>query len=197
MPKSSNVPHPTDLIKRDQLNYEVLYYIFGAAYRKPRALVVSTGAKEVDSGASIDHIDVVAPKPLGMDYDVEIFERNNVVRFGKSFEFREGLDRSEKLEFLNELNLTKVMARFSMSVDGESLLYVIFDLPIGEGVTPLQILNCATRFEMIIKSLVDHEKVEVPDDDYDSLYGDFDENDIRDWVYSSESSGILDIKEMS
>ena len=109
MRKPSKVPHPTGLIKRNQLNHEVLYYIFEAAYREPRALVASTGKVDpstgilcVDPSASIHRIEVSAPS-WSMYYDVEIFERNNVIRFGRCFEFREGLDKSEKLELLNEL----------------------------------------------------------------------------------------------
>ena len=159
MSELSRVWRPDDLIYREELNHEVLYYIFQAAYMMPEAHILKTGSKDVRSSADIDQITVLGRGQESVDYDVKILETNNVISFFRDFEFREHLNRSEKLEIINRLNLTKVMVRFLVN-DGEDNTrsgIVIYDLPIGEGITTLQILNCAERFQMIVDCLADQE----------------------------------------
>ena len=81
MPKPSNVPRPTELIPRSELNNDVLYYIFEAAYMIPVAYVPVTRIEEYDSTASTDHILVNGRGPLSRGYDVRVLKWNNVINF--------------------------------------------------------------------------------------------------------------------
>ena len=68
-----------------------------------------------------------------------------------------------------------------------------YDLPIGEGITPLQILNCAARFEMIIHRLAGQEEIYFPNGG--EGMPDYAENEAIDDP-SSEKIRYFDIKEM-
>ena len=195
MSKSPILRRATEMIKRIQLDNFLLYCIFEAANMRPEGQFyqsehVMDTHEEVDARSNIDQIRVNGHS--GIEWVVAVLEKNNVISFHTDFSFHEDLSRNEKLEFLNQLNLANVMARFSMSDSGDMGI-VDYELPIGEGITPLQILNCAARFDRIVERAIADEydgKVSIdwmmhPEQRYaENEYGD---NDSRKTDPSSET----------
>lgn len=124
---------PTDLIEKSQLTVERLHDIFQAAYMKP----------EIDSDG-----DLIIRGRTRIRYIVQVRERQGIIAIFGIFGFRDGAENTEKLEAVNKLNDGKVVVRFSVNRRGA--LFIDYHLLIEEGVSPLQILNCFTRFDSVV-----------------------------------------------
>ena len=86
-------------------------------------------------------------------YVIQVRERQGLIALFCVFGFKASVEKAEKLEAVNKLNDGKVMARFS--VNRRESLFIDYNMLIEEGVTPLQILNCFTRFDNVVISGMD------------------------------------------
>lgn len=133
MLENFNSHGPTGLIEKSNLTIEKLQEIFRAAYMKP----------ETDPQGSL-----LIRGRTRIRYTVQVRERQGIIAILCGFRVRDGVENTEKLEALNKLNDGKVMARFSVTRRGS--LFADYHLLTEEGVTPLQILNCFTRFDNVV-----------------------------------------------
>ena len=98
----------------------------------PPRVKIYDAYEEVDSSSNIDSITVLGHS--GIDIDVNVLGKNNAIHFCSAFDFRKSFNRNEKLELVNQLNLTMTMGRFGIFDDSSPYGgFVDYDLPIGEG----------------------------------------------------------------
>lgn len=133
MLENFNSHGPAGLIEKSDLTIERLHDIFHAAYMKPE--VDSQGALVIRGRTRIKHI-------------VQLREKQGIIALICGFGFRDGAEEIDKLEAVNKLNDGKVMVRFSVTRRGA--LFADYHILIEEGITPLQILNCFTRFDNVV-----------------------------------------------
>lgn len=138
MLENFNSHGPADLIEKSNLTAERLHEIFRAAYMKP----------EIDSEDAL-----TIRGRTRIKYVIQIRERQGLIALFCVFGFKGSVEKAEKLEAVNKLNDGKVMARFS--VNRRESLFIDYNMLIEEGVTPLQILNCFTRFDNVVISGMD------------------------------------------
>lgn len=134
-----NSPSPNDLITNEQLSNKLIFNILQAAYMRTER--------------ASDDKDVVVHMRSGIRYLGVFTKRSGSLNFFTLVSLRDNLDANNKLELVNKLNLDSAMAKFVLTED--SLLWVGYDLLTEEGLTPLQILNCLTRFDSIVASVID------------------------------------------
>ncbi len=132
---SPDLPQPTDMIDGSHLSQEMVFGILQAAYMKP----------EVDG----DFVHVMGRLGTPCTIIIDVY----ISLYSAAF-FRTDLESHEKLSIVNKINCTVPMARCSMSEDGSSV-DMDYLLPIEEGLTPLQLLNCITRFDIQVNHALD------------------------------------------
>lgn len=115
----------SDVITAAEMTKERLFGIFKNAYLKP----------DYD-----DEGDIQVKAHSGFSLTIILDSSTQRILFLHIFSFKEGLPRTEKLEFVNKLNIEVAPSRFSLR--GDDRLVSEYYLPTGEGLLPLQILEC-------------------------------------------------------